>query len=192
MSRARSAEASAAVFPDALREIARARFRASTEVPLAFFAASAERIAHACRDLARAFHRGHRLLVFGEGAQWSDALHVSVEFVHPVIVGKRALPALALSGDFARQLRVLGEPRDVALGLAAGESDAVREGLAVARDLGLGTMALVGGVEDGWPADHVFAVPSDDPWIVQEVHETLYHVLWELVHVFLEHPGTLK
>jgi D-sedoheptulose 7-phosphate isomerase len=34
-------------------------------------------------------------------------------------------------------------------------------------------------------------VPSDDPAIVQEVQETAYHVLWELVHVFFEHPGLL-
>ncbi len=175
-----------------LRERARARFRASTEVPLAFFEANAERIAHACRDLARAFHDGHRLLVFGEGAQWSDALHVSVEFVHPVIVGKRALPALALQGDILAQLRALGEGGDVALGIAAGESAVVREGLVLARELGLRTITLVGGEGRGWDADHVFAVPSDDPLVVQEVHETLYHVLWELVHVFLEHPGTLK
>jgi D-sedoheptulose 7-phosphate isomerase len=40
-------------------------------------------------------------------------------------------------------------------------------------------------------AEHGFAVASEDPWVVQEVHETAYHVLWELVHVFFESPGLL-
>jgi D-sedoheptulose 7-phosphate isomerase len=174
-----------------LRELAAERFRASAEVPTAFFDANAERIAAACRDLARAFHDGHRLLVFGAGAQWSDALHVSVEFVHPVIVGKRALPALALDGDGLAQLRVLAEPGDVLLALATTEAEPARTVLAAARERGLLTLALVGGPEQEWWADHLFAVPSADPWVVQETQETLYHVLWELVHVFLELPESL-
>jgi D-sedoheptulose 7-phosphate isomerase len=175
-----------------LREVARARFRASTEIPAAFFEANAEQIALACRDLARAFHAGHRLLVLGDGAQWSDAVHVSVEFVHPVIVGKRALPAIAFRGDDIAQLRTIAEPGDAALGLfASGDPAPVREALAAARASGLLTIALVGSGGE-WTADHMFAVPSADAFIVQEIHETLYHVLWEQVHVFLEHPGTLK
>ena len=62
-------------------------------------AAEAGNIARACRDMAVRFHRGGRLLVFGNGAQATDAAHIAVEFVHPVIVGKRALPALSLAAD---------------------------------------------------------------------------------------------
>ena len=40
-------------------------------------------------------------------------------------------------------------------------------------------------------AEHAFAVGSDDPTVIQEAQETAYHVLWELVHVFFEHPGLL-
>src|SRR5207248_2534268 len=70
-----------------------------------FFAAEAERIALLCRSLAERFERGGRLLACGGSAQaWSDARHVAVEFVHPVIVGKRALPALALAPDEAPRL----------------------------------------------------------------------------------------
>lgn len=174
------------------REVARARFRASTEVPTAFFDAHADGIARACRDLARAFHAGHRLLVFGSGAQESDALHVSVEFVHPVIVGKRALPALALRGDPSVRIRAVGEAGDVAMGVAAGPDPSVRDALAAARERGLVTLALTGPDADGWSADYLFPVPSGDPYVVQEVHETAYHVLWELVHLFLDHPETLR
>src|SRR5436190_6277782 len=91
---------SAARVPD-LRSLVDERFRRSMAVPEAFFAAEAERIAQACWAMARRFHAGGRLLAFGNGAAATDAQHVAVEFVHPVIVGKRALPALALTNDSA-------------------------------------------------------------------------------------------
>jgi len=34
--------------------------------------------------------------------------------------------------------------------------------------------------------------PTPDPYVRQELIETLYHVLWELVHVFFEHRGLLE
>ena len=66
----------------------------------------ARSVAVACHDMAVRFHRGGRLLVFGNGASVADAQHVAVEFVHPVIVGKRALPALSLSNDVVTMLGV--------------------------------------------------------------------------------------
>src|SRR5215471_14509541 len=84
-----------------LKELAAARFEQSMTTPEAFFEAESERIAEACWSMARRFHQGGRLLAFGNGASATDAQHVSVEFVHPIIVGKRALPALALTNDSA-------------------------------------------------------------------------------------------
>src|SRR5215467_6578325 len=111
-----------------------ARFQQSISMPEVFFATEAGRIAEACWIMARRFHKGGRLLAFGNGAWATDAQHVSVEFVHPVIVGKRALPALALTNDsatlsglmaggdaempFVRQLRVLARPQDMAMGFS--------------------------------------------------------------------------
>src|SRR5579864_3877038 len=82
-------------------QLVTARFEQSMTIPQAFFATESERIAEACWAMARRFHQGGRLLAFGNGAWATDAQHVSVEFVHPVIVGKRALPALALTNDSA-------------------------------------------------------------------------------------------
>src|SRR6266700_1445319 len=84
-----------------LEALVAARFEQSTTVPETFFTTEAGRIAEACWSMARRFHQGGRLLAFGNGAWATDAQHVSVEFVHPVIVGKRALPALALTNDSA-------------------------------------------------------------------------------------------
>jgi D-sedoheptulose 7-phosphate isomerase len=153
-----------------------------------------ERLARACHDMARAFARGGTLVPFGIGAAATDAAHVAVEFMHPVIVGKRALPALAPTNDPTAEStpsRLL-RPDDVALAIAHGAlPDAVREFLSAARRSGAVTIALTGAGAEA-RADYVLSVPSDDPEITQEVQETTYHVLWELVHVFFEHPGLLQ
>ncbi len=161
----------------------------------AFLEREQERIARLCHDLARAFARGGALIAHGSGGAATDAAHVAVEFMHPVIVGKRALPALALANDptGATTPAAFGRPDDIALAIAHGSADAsLREFLDGAGRQGMLTVALVGAGGGEAPiADHVLVVESGDPQIVQEVQETTYHVLWELVHVFFEHPGLL-
>ncbi len=95
-----TAEMEGKELPD-LQAVVEARFAQSMSIPEIFFTREAARIAEACWAMARRFHQGGRLLAFGNGAWATDAQHVSVEFVHPVIVGKRALPALALTNDSA-------------------------------------------------------------------------------------------
>ena len=82
------------------------RLLARNEIIEGFFAREARNLAEACREMAERFLRGGRLLAFGRGPYATDAQHVSVEFVHPVIVGKRALPALDLSMAFSQWLDV--------------------------------------------------------------------------------------
>jgi len=180
--------------------------------PTRDFADQAAAVAAACHDMAGRFHQGGKLLVFGTGGSSTDAQHVAVEFVHPVIMGKRALPAISLTADvatvtgvaaqegiagiFAHQLRYLAGPADIALGISAdGNCAGVLAGLLTARDLGMLTIGLVGGEGGAIGAspglDHVLVARSDDPRIVKEMHVTAYHVLWELVHVFFEQPGIL-
>jgi D-sedoheptulose 7-phosphate isomerase len=175
-------------------------------------AGQADAVAAACHAMAVRFHRGGKLVVFGAGGASTDAQHVAVEFVHPVIVGKRALPAVSLTTDvatvtgiaerdgvaaiFAHQIRYLADPADIALGLSAdGNSASVLAGLEAARELGLLTIALAGGdggrIAASKAADHLIVTPSDDPRVVKELQVTTYHVLWELVHVFFEQPGVL-
>jgi D-sedoheptulose 7-phosphate isomerase len=175
-------------------------------------AREAESVSRACHAMAVRFHRGGKLIVFGNGGTATDAQHVVVEFVHPVIVGKRALPAISLTNDpatltgiarsdgfdavFAAQLRLLASPEDIALGISVdGQCVNVLEALREARAMGLLTVALTGGdgghvAHDG-VADHVLVAHSADPCVVKEVHVTMYHILWELVHVFFEQPGLL-
>src|SRR3954451_12293023 len=156
----------------------------------AFLASEGERLAAACHALARSFSRGGTLIAHGRDGAASDAAHVTVEFLHPVIVGKRALPAVALHdpGD----LGAVARGDDIVLALAHGPAGPDSLGLlADARRRGLLTLAMTGGDRPA-DVDFGFTVPTDDPAIVQEVQETAYHVLWELVHVFFEHPGLLE
>ncbi len=148
-----------------------------------FFDAEAPRLAEACHEMSRRFLAGGRLLAFGNGSAATDAQHVSVEFVHPVIVGKRALPALDLGPDFERRLPVLLRPEDMVMGFAFPEADEpVERALRTARERGAMTFALMG--EAG---EYSFSPPDGDPFVIQEVFEVLYHVLWETVHVYFEH-----
>ncbi len=160
----------------------------------AFLDVEQERLAEACHALARALSRGGTLIARGEGSAASDAAHVAVEFLHPVIVGKRALPAVALPEREALGAMARGD--DVLLLLTHGALDVQDAALlADARRRGLLTIALTGPPAPDAPApaaDFVFTVPIHDRAVVQEVHETAYHVLWELVHVFFEHPGLLE
>jgi D-sedoheptulose 7-phosphate isomerase len=148
-----------------------------------FFAAEAPRLAEACREMSGRFLRGGRLLAFGRGPYATDAQHVSVEFVHPVIVGKRALPALDLSLAFAPWLKTLVQADDMVMGFGPPEGDReVWVALEAASERGAMTFALPGA------AGSYFAVPAThDPFIHQELIEILYHTLWETVHVFFEH-----
>lgn len=184
---------------------------ARREAPGRALADHADAIARTCHAMAGRFHHGGRLFTFGTGGAATDAQHIAVEFVHPVIVGKRALPALSLTGDvatltgvgatagwddaFAHQLRHFATPEDIALGVSPdGRCAGVLRGLRTANDQGLLTVALLGG--DGGDIAGVAArelvVASGDPRVVKEVHVTAYHVLWELVHVFLEQPGVIR
>jgi D-sedoheptulose 7-phosphate isomerase len=98
---------------------------------------------------------------------------------------------------FAHQLRHLASADDIALGVSPdGNCGNVLRGLAVAKELNMLTIGLVGG--DGGciaslpAADHVVVAHSNDPRVIKEVHVTAYHVLWELVHVFFQHPDLLE
>ncbi len=133
--------------------------------------------------MAHRFLRGGRLLAFGNGASSTDAQHVSVEFVHPVIVGKRALPALDLSAAFEQWAPSIAKPDDMAMGFAPPRGDtAIDETLRGLRQRGVYTFAL-----SGQDADFALEAPSDDTFISQELLEILYHTLWETVHVYFEH-----
>ncbi len=159
------------------------RLLARNQILESFFARESLRLAEACREMSDRFLRGGRLLAFGQGPYATDAQHVSVEFVHPVIVGKRALPALDLSILFRPWLEAIVRPEDIVMGFGPPEGDPeVWAALDVAREHGAMTFAL-----PGLEGSYTIAPGAADPFIQQELIELLYHTLWETVHVFFEH-----
>jgi D-sedoheptulose 7-phosphate isomerase len=148
-----------------------------------FFTREAHRLAEACRSMSERFLRGGRLLAFGRGPYATDAQHVSVEFVHPVIVGKRALPALDLSIAFRPWIESILRPEDMVMGFGPPEGDPeVWATLQEAHTHDAMTFAL-----PGFEGSYCVDAATQDPFIHQEIIEILYHTLWETVHVFFEH-----
>ncbi|WP_053960299.1 SIS domain-containing protein [Sulfobacillus thermosulfidooxidans] len=175
-------------------------FNESERIAQAFFDKESERLAHACYQMARRFHHQGRIWTFGDGFWTTDAQHVAVEFVHPAIVGNKALPGISLSNNnalltspdsdmkYAYGLKRLAKSQDIALGFSTdGQTRSILQGLAQAKAMGMLTLGLSGapGFKES-SADFIFTVNSPDPLLIQETHELVCHVFYELVHVFLD------
>jgi len=159
------------------------RLLARNKIFESFFVAEADRLANACHEMSDRFLQGGRLIAFGRGPYATDAQHVSVEFVHPVIVGKRALPALDISMLFRPWLEAILHREDIVMGFGPPEGDPeVSSALAMAHERGAMTFAL-----PGTAGTYALEAATRDPFIHQELIEILYHTLWETVHVFFEH-----
>jgi D-sedoheptulose 7-phosphate isomerase len=176
--------------------------RESADAKLRFFEAEAPRIAECAAEMAKAFARGARLFSMGNGGSACDAEHLALEFTHPVIEKRAALPAMTLTTSsavlsaigndrdfslvFADQIATLGKPGDIALGIStSGKAANVLRGLARAREMSLLTIGFAGRDGGKLPSvcDFCFSVPSFSIHRIQETHETLIHILWDLVHV---------
>ena len=176
----------------------------SMEMKEKFFQTYADQIEAMSREMANRFSTGKKLLVMGNGGSLCDALHFSVEFTHPIIEKRRAFPVVPLMTDiatltaigndvdysriFVNQLNVLGQNGDMALGVStSGKSPNLIYAFEAARDKGLLTIAWIG--KDGGRlaeiADYAFIVPSYSIHRIQEVHATLVHIAWDLIHIAL-------
>jgi D-sedoheptulose 7-phosphate isomerase len=201
---------------DELRFSLLEKARESIEVKSQFFAEHKDTILAASLLLAKAFHRGRKLLVCGNGGSATDAQHVAVEFMHPVIVGRKALPAICLTNDmamvtavandvgfddvFTRQIIALGREGDVLLGIStSGNSENLTHAFATARRMKLSTIGFAGGDGGKMAAacaegllDFCLTVPTSSIHRIQETHVALYHIMWDMVHTFLQHRSLVE
>ncbi len=176
----------------------------SVEMKQKFFHEYAGQIEAMATDMARRFQQGNKLLVMGNGGSLCDALHFSVEFTHPIIEKRPAFPVIPLMTDvatmtaigndmdysrvFVNQLRLHGRPGDMALAVStSGKSPNLIYALEEARKIGMLTIAWAGKDGGRFPqiADYCFIVPSYSIHRIQEVHATLVHVAWDLIHIVL-------
>lgn len=171
-----------------------------------FYRHNSEALVAAARAIAGVYRQGGRMFSMGNGGSSCDASHFAVEFQHPVTAGRPALPAVNLVTDFAvisavsndvgvehvfvRQLEAHARHGDGLIGFStSGNSSNLLAAFRRAKGLGLLTFGLAGGnggamVSSGL-VDHCLVVASDSIHRVQEVHVSIYHILWDLTHTLL-------
>ena len=120
--------------PNDWREKVMHKCRESVEVKMKFFDRYADAIGELAQKMADRFRDGHKLWVLGNGGSACDAQHIAVEFVHPIIEKRRALPAFdlvsqvpvltAISNDkdyariFVDQLGLWGQAGDMVIAIS--------------------------------------------------------------------------
>jgi hydrogenase maturation factor len=154
----------------------------------------AEDLAATAFTLAKRFAAGATMWSIAPSCE-PHALHIAVEFVHPVIMGKRALPAVALTGpDLVELVRVSVRPGDIVVAVSGADNAQVRSVMRRSPAWGATTI-WIGSGERPAPglADHVLWLDDPDPRVPATGGFVLfYHLLWELTHVCFEHSGLLK
>jgi D-sedoheptulose 7-phosphate isomerase len=190
--------------------------RESVEVKQRFFQENADAILDASLAMAKTFQRGGKLLVCGNGGSATDAQHIAVEFMHPITVGRKALPAICLTNDmamvtavsndvgfadvFSRQIIALGREGDILLAIStSGNSDNLMHAIDTARRMKLITIGYAGGdggkmaeLHAGKRLDYCLTVPTSSIHRIQESHVALYHTMWDMVHTYLEHRSLVE
>ena len=190
--------------------------RESVETKTKFFADNKDTILSASLQMAKAFHRGRKLLACGNGGSATDAQHIAVEFMHPIAVGRKALPAICLANDmamvtavandvgfddvFTRQIIALGKAGDVLLGVStSGNSKNLVHAFATARLLKMTTIGFAGGdggemaeLKVGGRLDYCLTVSTASIHRIQDTHVALYHIMWDLVHTLLQHEDLVE
>src|SRR5712691_3750682 len=176
----------------------------SMEMKEKFFSQYADSLDEMSHALAERFDQGGRLFVMGNGGSLCDALHIAVEFNHPIIEKRVAFPAIPLMTDIAtmtaisndldftrvyvNQLRLHGLPNDIAMVFStSGKSPNLIYALEKAREKKMMTVAFSGKDGGRFPevSDYCFVVPSYSIHRIQEVHATAVHIIWDLVHIAL-------
>jgi D-sedoheptulose 7-phosphate isomerase len=176
----------------------------SVEMKEKFFNKYADSLDTMSREMAARFQKGGRLFVMGNGGSLCDALHMCVEFNHPIIEKRVAFPVIPLMTDiatmtaigndldftrvFVNQLRLLSVPGDMAMVFStSGKSPNLIYALQAAKEKEMLTVAFAGKDGGRFPnlADYCFIVPSYSIHRIQEVHATVVHVVWDLVHIAL-------
>jgi D-sedoheptulose 7-phosphate isomerase len=156
--------------------------------------------AEVAENIIRAFRRGNKVLLFGNGGSAADAQHIAAEFVGRYYLDRPALPAQALTVNtssltaigndyaydqiFARQIEAFGQAGDVAIGIStSGNSRNVIEALRAAKRKDIVAVGMTGesGGQLKAEVDYCICVPSRDTPRIQEAHILVGHILSELV-----------
>lgn len=166
-------------------------------------AEQADAIVQIAEQMTKAFRRGNKVLLFGNGGSAADAEHIACELSGKFTLYRDPLPAIALTTNtssltaiandfgyeevFARQLRGLVTKGDVVIGLStSGESPNVVRAIEEARQRGAVTVAFTGarGSLREIP-QYVLSISSSNTPRIQEAHMVAGHIICCLVETSL-------
>jgi D-sedoheptulose 7-phosphate isomerase len=186
-------------------------FKESNRVKETFLNENLSKLINVVNALTAALKAGNKILIFGNGGSAADAQHLAAEFVNRFVIERPPLPAIALTTDssvitsigndydfseiFAKQIRAIGQPGDVAWGIStSGNSANVLRGLEAAKKIGLITVAFTGkdGGNMAGMVDFPINVSSNVTARIQEAHITAGHAVCELVDIKLFQKPDLK
>jgi D-sedoheptulose 7-phosphate isomerase len=144
--------------------------------------------------------QGGKLMIAGNGGSAGDAQHIAGEFVVRLMYDRAPLAAIALTTDssvmtaagndygfdhvFERQVRALGRPGDVFLGIStSGRSPNILRAFVAARTGGLITLGFGAGAGGAMPSlcDRLFLAPVEDTALAQQLHIVAAHIVCALV-----------
>ena len=183
-----------------IEEIIKKTIQESAQIKEQFLKENLGQIIKVVNVVTGALKKGNKILLFGNGGSAADAQHLAAEFVNRFTIERPPLPAIALTTDtsiitsigndydfsqiFAKQIRAIGQPADVAIGMStSGVSHNVLLGIEMAKKMGLVTVGLTGrdGGQLAQLVDYSLNVPSSSVPRIQEVHITVGHVICQLV-----------
>jgi D-sedoheptulose 7-phosphate isomerase len=176
-------------------------FEESIRVKQAFLRDNLDALIQVIDAVVAALQRGNKLLIFGNGGSAADAQHIAAEFTNRFLVQRPPLAALALTTDtsaltaiandidyaqvFARQVRALGKPGDVALAIStSGNSPNILAALEVCKELQITTIGLTGGTGGKMATEVDFLLRASEGQTsprIQETHILVGHVICEMV-----------
>ena len=153
-----------------------------------------------CGAAQNALSAGNKIVFFGNGGSAADSQHLATELVVRYKTNRAPLAAIALTTDsslltagandfgydtiFECQVRALGKPGDMAIGITtSGTSANVIRALQAAREIGMVAAALTGRGGGDLPglADPLVMVPSTTTARIQEMHIMIGHMLCDVL-----------
>ncbi len=164
-----------------------------------------QQVLNAHEFLKKTINSGGKILIFGNGGSAAQAQHFAVELVCRFEKKRRALPAIALTTDssiltaqsndfgfetlFSRQIEALCRPNDLVIGLTTSDwtenfhSLNIFNAFSTAKNLGAKSIGLFSKKTKMLLklVDAPIIVPATNTALIQEVHQTVIHLLCALI-----------
>lgn len=158
----------------------------------------ADKITNIILLIKESYENGGKIILIGNGGSASDSEHWATEFS-----GTLKLSAIALTSNsptltsiandfgfeniFSRQLESIGNEKDLLIAIStSGNSENILRCVELAKSKNIKIIGLTG--KSGGKLQHIIGkddilinVPSDNTQRIQEIHEIIYHIIFEMM-----------